>query len=469
MTALETSNSAVEFLIRFARVCHEAGYPADLQDRVLALARNARLEECPGLRDADARRGLARVAAAPAHLHGSRASRRSTSTRSPALTISSRTCSRGALIRTPALTALADIESRPLERPWPLLLAAYALAGAALTPVLGGAGARSPPAVVGLLVGAIALAATRAPHAPSRWRLRLRRSPRASARRRSSHLGLDASPTVVTFAALVTFLPGMRLTIGMRELSSEHLQSGVANIASALVQLLGLVFGVGVGRVDRDELVRPVGLGRHPAAFAPVDLIAAVAAGLAFTLTLRAQFRDAWMMCTATVLSLAANAAGAASSELKPASSSRRSRSASPAAGRTRASPLTARLHRARRAHARPGQRGLRQRPPVARQPDDQRYHGCLRHVRHRNRHRVRPHGLGCDPPGRLQPAGSREESAELRWRMVRQRGGELEHRATARVVAARGGSFCSSARVSRWSRSPASCSEHAEAATEAL
>ncbi len=49
-------------------------------------------------------------------------------------------------------------------------------------------------------------------------------------------------------AALVTFLPGMRLTIGMRELATEHLQSGVANTASALVQLFGLVFGVGIGR-----------------------------------------------------------------------------------------------------------------------------------------------------------------------------------------------------------------------------
>jgi hypothetical protein len=37
-----------------------------------------------------------------------------------------------------ALAALADICERPLERPWLLVLAAYALAGAALTPVLGG-------------------------------------------------------------------------------------------------------------------------------------------------------------------------------------------------------------------------------------------------------------------------------------------------------------------------------------------
>ena len=72
----------------------------------------------------------------------------------------------------------------------------------------------------------------------------------------SSSSACDASPDVVTLAALVTFLPGMTLTIGMRELATEHLQSGVANTASALVQLLGLVFGVGDRPLDRGELVR---------------------------------------------------------------------------------------------------------------------------------------------------------------------------------------------------------------------
>ena len=60
-------------------------------------------------------------------------------------------------------------------------------------------------------------------------------------------LGLDASADVITVAALVTLLPGMTLTIGMRELSTQHLQSGVANTASALVQLFGLAFGVAIG------------------------------------------------------------------------------------------------------------------------------------------------------------------------------------------------------------------------------
>jgi uncharacterized membrane protein YjjP (DUF1212 family) len=46
MTAFETSDSAVEFLIRFVRVGHEAGYPtADLEDRVLALARSLELRD----------------------------------------------------------------------------------------------------------------------------------------------------------------------------------------------------------------------------------------------------------------------------------------------------------------------------------------------------------------------------------------------------------------------------------------
>ena len=313
MTALETSDSAVEFLIRFVRVGHEAGYPtADLEDRVLALARSL------GLTDVQ-------VSATPTLVEvslGSLPQQRTFTVRVRPAAVDLDAIARaddlvqdvlaGRLDPDAALTALADIKSRPLKRPWPLLLAAYAIAGAALTPVLGG-GSReiAASAVVGLLVGAIALPATRTP----------RTEPMAAPLAAITasffaativHLGLDASPNVVTLAALVTFLPGMRLTIGMRELSSEHLQSGVANTANALVQLLGLVFGVEVGRSIAESWFGATEAVATVTAFAGTDLIAAVAAGLAFTLTLRAQFRDAWMMCAATVLALSANAAGAA-------------------------------------------------------------------------------------------------------------------------------------------------------------
>ncbi len=210
-----------------------------------------------------------------------------------------------------ALTELDEIRSHPLERPWPLLLAAYGIAGAALTPVLGGGWREAAAAaVVGLIVGAVTLPATRT------TRTEPLVTPIAAIAASffaatAVELGVNVAPDVVTLAALVTFLPGMRLTIGMRELSSEHLQSGVANTANALVQLLGLVFGVEVGRSIAASWFGALEPVAHEAAFAGTHLLAAVAAGLAFTLTLRAQSRDAWMMCAAAVLALAANAAGA--------------------------------------------------------------------------------------------------------------------------------------------------------------
>ena len=62
-----------------------------------------------------------------------------------------------------------------------------------------------------------------------------------------ARLGIDASADMVTLSALVTLLPGMTLTIGMREIATEHLQSGIASMANALVQLFRLPFGVAVG------------------------------------------------------------------------------------------------------------------------------------------------------------------------------------------------------------------------------
>jgi uncharacterized membrane protein YjjP (DUF1212 family) len=208
-----------------------------------------------------------------------------------------------------ALPRVAEIESRPLERPWPILVAAYALAGAALTPVLGGGWREAVAAgVVGLVVGVIALRAKRTA------RIEPITAPIAAIAASFTaalvvRLGMDASPDVVALAALVTFLPGMSLAIGMRELASEHLQSGVANTASALVQLLGLVLGVEVGRSIAASWFGEVQVVAAPAAFGPAHLVAAAAAGVAFTITLRAHISDVWLMSGAAVLALSANAA----------------------------------------------------------------------------------------------------------------------------------------------------------------
>jgi uncharacterized membrane protein YjjB (DUF3815 family) len=181
-----------------------------------------------------------------------------------------------------------------------------------VTPVLGG-GWRDVLAggIVGLVVGTIALAARRAA------RTEVMLAPLAAIGASFSaaviaDLGLRTSPDVVTLAALVTLLPGMALTIGMRELATEHLQSGVANTAMALVQLLGLVFGVGIGRSIAVSWFGPSQQSIPSTAFNGTHVLAAIAAGLAFTVTLRAQSKAAPIMCSATVLAVLANAAGRA-------------------------------------------------------------------------------------------------------------------------------------------------------------
>ena len=311
MSQPDTTQDA-ELLLRFARAGHEAGYPtADLEDRVLALAHAVEIED-------------AQISVTPTVIDvtvGQLRSQRSYTLRVRPSTVDLDRIARlddlvqdvleGRLDADGALTSLEALRDKPLLRPWPILLAAYALAGAALTPVLGGGWREAVTAAfVGLVVGAVAIATQRIVRAEPIAAPIAAVSASFSATALAA-LGLDASPDLVTLAALVTFLPGMTLTIGMRELATEHLQSGVANTASALVQLLGLVFGVEIGRSIALNWFGPVGQIAPESVFDAWHLLAAIAAGLAFTLTLRARYSDAYVMCSATVLALVAHAAGA--------------------------------------------------------------------------------------------------------------------------------------------------------------
>jgi uncharacterized membrane protein YjjP (DUF1212 family) len=306
------ADAATELLLRFARAGHDAGYPtADLEERILGITEALQLPETE-------------ISATPTVVEisvGSLPHQRSYTLRvRPAVVDLDAIARLDALVQdlvdkpldaTEALAALGRLRDEPLELSWYLQLAGYALAGAALTPVLGGGWREAiAGAVVGLVVGAIAIPAQRAARTEPMV------APVAAVAASFcavtlTQLGLDTAPDVVTLAALVTFLPGMTLTIGMRELSTEHLQSGVANTASALVQLLGLVVGVGVGRSIAISWFGDVSPAAPDPRFSAIHLLAAIAAGVAFTLTLKARFRDAWVMCAATVLALAANEVGA--------------------------------------------------------------------------------------------------------------------------------------------------------------
>src|SRR6187551_1194815 len=152
---------AEELVLRFARVGHGAGYPsADLEERVLALSDAL---EMPG----------AQVSATPTIIEVSLGALRHQ--RTYTLRVRPTAVDLDAIARLDtfvqrvldglrdadqALAELEEISATPLRRPWPILLAAYAIAGAALTPVLGGGWPESiAAAVVGLVVGAIAVPA----------------------------------------------------------------------------------------------------------------------------------------------------------------------------------------------------------------------------------------------------------------------------------------------------------------------
>jgi uncharacterized membrane protein YjjP (DUF1212 family) len=305
------ADTAVEFLLTFARVGHNAGYPtADLEERLTALADSLGLE-------------AAQVSATPTIVElslGSLPRQRTYAIRVRPTVVELDAIARlddlvrdtldGRTTAQDAVTRLTDISSRPLRRRWFVQLPAYALAGAAVTPVLGGdwrevvAGA-----VIGGLVGAVALLAEHTVKAEPMI------APLAAVvasfgAAALARVGLDASTDIVTLAALVTFLPGMALTIGVRELATQHLQSGVANTANALVQLLGLVVGVAVGRSIATSWFGVAKSGVPDTAFSVSHVLAAAAAGIAFTVTLRAQSRAAPVMCVATVLAILTNAAG---------------------------------------------------------------------------------------------------------------------------------------------------------------
>jgi uncharacterized membrane protein YjjP (DUF1212 family) len=65
----------------------------------------------------------------------------------------------------------------------------------------------------------------------------------------------QVSPSIVTLAALVVFLPGLSLTVAMTELATRNLIAGTARLMSAVIVLLELVIGVALGERIAHELV----------------------------------------------------------------------------------------------------------------------------------------------------------------------------------------------------------------------
>ena len=311
-SGVDPDEAGVEFLLRFTLAAHDAGYTTEeLEERVTAVA------AALGFADVE-------VSSTPTLVElsvGALASQRTSTLRVRPAGVDLGTIARlddlaralldGRLDAPGGLEALGALGAGAVQRSWPVVVVAYGLAGATMTPMLGGAWREAcAAAVVGAVVGGILLPAQRSPRAEA-ITVPLAAVAASLTAAFVTRAGLRAAPDTVTLAALVTLLPGMALTVGVRELASDQLQSGVANTARATVQLLGLVFGVEIGRsIAISWLGAPVETLPH-VAFGWTQAVAALAAGLAYTVRLRAQTRDALVMCSATVLARVANVVGA--------------------------------------------------------------------------------------------------------------------------------------------------------------
>lgn len=119
-------------------------------------------------------------------------------------------------------------------------------------------------------------------------------------------------PGVVTLAGLIVLFPGFTFTVGMVELATSNLVSGVARLASASLSLLLLVLGVGVA--DVLIAVPPPLAGQLPLP-APLWWVCAVLSPVTFAALLGARPRHLPAVMVVGMAGLGANAFVAAAYE----------------------------------------------------------------------------------------------------------------------------------------------------------
>lgn len=116
----------------------------------------------------------------------------------------------------------------------------------------------------------------------------------------------------VVLASLIVLLPGMTLTTAVRELSSQHLVSGVARMAGATATLLKLTFGA----VAATQLCRVLGVVGAAVVPAPVPLwvewVALFSGALSFAVLFRSAPRDGVLVVASVMFGYALTRLGGA-------------------------------------------------------------------------------------------------------------------------------------------------------------
>lgn len=156
--------------------------------------------------------------------------------------------------------------------------------------------------VAGLLVGLLALASRRLPHASHVYELVASMVVAAFVSLLATVGGVTVSVSTATLAGVIVLLPGLTLTLAMTELASRHLASGTARLSGAFIVFVAMAFGVAVG--NRVAAV----IAGTAASVSPVPLpewtlwLALVVAPFAFGVYLRARPKDLGWVLVASLL-----------------------------------------------------------------------------------------------------------------------------------------------------------------------
>jgi len=217
----------------------------------------------------------------------------------------------GSLSPEAGLARIDEIENTPVPYGNVLMVTAFALTSGAVARFLGGGTHEIIVGIViGIVTGVLAVVA-------SKWPPLLEVYEPVAACAAAFIAGvltvvwMPFANTTATLAGLIVLIPGFMLTIAIRELSTRHLASGTARLAGAGIIFLGIIFGVALGNRLALAAVGPVQL-------APIQplpewtfFLSALLAGLAFTVILKAELKDAPWVVLAGLLAVVAGRVGA--------------------------------------------------------------------------------------------------------------------------------------------------------------
>jgi uncharacterized membrane protein YjjP (DUF1212 family) len=166
-------------------------------------------------------------------------------------------------------------------------------------------------AVLGWLIGLLALGAERRPRLSNAFEAVSALLVTLIATLFSAYVA-PLTLNAVVLASLIVLLPGMTLTTAVRELSSQHLVSGIARMAGATATLLKLTFGT----VAATQLCQVLGVMPSAGALVPVPVwvewLGLLGAALSFTVLFRSAPRDGMLVVASVMFGYALTRLGGA-------------------------------------------------------------------------------------------------------------------------------------------------------------